>query len=455
MADAEQRTPASRLGRRARTRRDAWSSRIRESPAPTARPRAARFDPEADLAGLPRLRGRLRRGRDRRGRLRRPARSRTRSAAASTATTTCSLEHDAADRRRGRAAGRAHLLALPGHALSRTCAQVYSHPQALAQCDRFLRTLTGVEIIATYDTAGSAKLIAERAADRTRRRSPRRARREVFGLDAAASRPSRTSTTTSRASWSSRARARQPARPRIRAPTRRRIVFTLPNEPGALFKALSVFALRDIDLTKLESRPIPGRPWEYLFYVDLAVGRARPALRARARAPRRVRADRCASLGSYPSCQSTPVGETAAPAGGPASRRPASEPHERTPLTDRPEPRAGARHAQGRRLLRRRPAASRSSASPTPGSRSAPATSTCARWPRTSRRASARPAARRWSSTPSRSRDGITMGTEGMQRLARQPRGHRRLDRARRARQPASTALVVLVRLRQDDSRRA
>src|SRR5713226_1416679 len=74
-----------------------------------------------------------------------------------------------------------HLLALPGVTLA-GLRRVYSHPQGLAQCERFLRTLTGVEIIATYDTAGSAKLVAdERLADAAAIASARAG--EIFGLE--------------------------------------------------------------------------------------------------------------------------------------------------------------------------------------------------------------------------------------------------------------------------------
>jgi arogenate/prephenate dehydratase len=154
------------------------------------------------------------------------------------------------------------LLALAGTTMA-ALRKIYSHPQALAQCERFLRTLSGVEIIATYDTAGSAKLVAdEHLTDAAAIASARAG--EIFGLTPLASSIQDFDDNVTRFIVI----GREPLAHGV--PDKTSIVFSLPNEPGSLFKALSVFALRGLDLTKLESRPIPGKPWEYLFYVDLA-----------------------------------------------------------------------------------------------------------------------------------------------------------------------------------------
>jgi prephenate dehydratase len=188
-----------------------------------------------------------------------------------------------------------HLLALPGATLE-GIRRVFSHPQGLAQCDRFLRTLKGVEIIATYDTAGSAKMIADQKMGDAAAIASLRAG-EVFGLKALRSSIQDFAHNTTRFLII----GRQPLFSTRADKTT--IVFTLPNEPGALFKALSVFALRGIDLTKLESRPIPDRKWEYLFYVDLAASRDDvPCSRALAHLGEFASTLRI--LGSYPSCRS-------------------------------------------------------------------------------------------------------------------------------------------------------
>lgn len=142
--------------------------------------------------------------------------------------------------------------------------RVYSHPQALAQCERFLRSLRGVEVVATYDTAGSAKMIRDgELTDAAAIASSRAAR--IFGLSILRENVQDFESNITRFLVI----AREPVP--LAEPNKTTIVFSLSNTPGALFRALSVFALRDIDLTKLESRPIRGRPWEYLFYADLNI----------------------------------------------------------------------------------------------------------------------------------------------------------------------------------------
>jgi arogenate/prephenate dehydratase len=159
-----------------------------------------------------------------------------------------------------------NLLALPGIELS-GIRRVFSHPQALAQCEMFLQTLPGVEIVATYDTAGSARMIRDGGLRDTAAIASARAA-ELFGLSSL-----RTGIQDYEDNITRFLLIARDVRNIVGTPDKTSIAFALHNAPGALFKALSVFALRDIDLTKLESRPARGRPWEYVFYADLAAGR--------------------------------------------------------------------------------------------------------------------------------------------------------------------------------------
>jgi arogenate/prephenate dehydratase len=154
------------------------------------------------------------------------------------------------------------LLALPGTTLP-DIRVVYSHPQALAQCERYLKDL-GVTVEAVYDTAGGAKLVADQQRQDAAALASRRAA-DVFGLTVLQEAVQDFEFNITRFAIIGGA---PPA-----DANKTTIVFALPSTPGALFKALSVFALRDINLTKLESRPMRGRPWEYLFYVEVEARR--------------------------------------------------------------------------------------------------------------------------------------------------------------------------------------
>ena len=144
--------------------------------------------------------------------------------------------------------------------------RVHSHPQALAQCDANL-TRMGVEKVAEADTAGSAQMIRERGDHNAAALASKRAA-EVYGLAVLAENMEDNPENYTRFLVLSQEPLGSDTLQGDDFKTS--IVFSLHNEPGSLFKALSVFALRDIDLTKIESRPIQGQPWEYMFYVDFA-----------------------------------------------------------------------------------------------------------------------------------------------------------------------------------------
>jgi prephenate dehydratase len=177
-----------------------------------------------------------------------------------------------------------NLIAAPGVKLG-DLRRALSHPVALAQCRDFFRQHRRIEPVAFYDTAGSVKhVVGERLRDAAGIASLLAAKQYsgkvlARGIEDDKQNYTRFFEVTRGSVQTGHAPS---VRKRRRAANKTSIAFSLKNEAGALFKALSVFALRDISLAKIESRPVRGRPWEYVFFADFLRGDdeiARNALR--------------------------------------------------------------------------------------------------------------------------------------------------------------------------------
>jgi len=166
------------------------------------------------------------------------------------------------------------LLGVPG-AQRAALRRVLSHPVALAQCERFLRELLGVEVVAFYDTAGAAGEVARRKDTSLGAVAGVLAARR-YGLEVLAERIEDEPHNQTRFLLV----ARDATPPPADVPAKTTLRLKLPHRPGTLARALAPFADAGLNLTKLESRPDRSTPWEYLFYLDVEGRAAEPAMRS-------------------------------------------------------------------------------------------------------------------------------------------------------------------------------
>jgi len=184
------------------------------------------------------------------------------------------------------------LLSLPGQQLS-DIKRVISHPQALAQCDAYLREL-GPEIVATYDTAGSAKMVREENLQGVAAVAGAGAA-ELYQLDILAH-----GIQTIKDNYTRFIALGRESMPRREGEAKTMLVMATAHQPGSLHKCLGVLAANNINLLKLESRPSRQRIWEYVFYLDFAGHRDDPPVR-RALADLAGHTLFCKVLGSFAS----------------------------------------------------------------------------------------------------------------------------------------------------------
>lgn len=200
------------------------------------------------------------------------------------------LSHDVHIQREFQLRIRHNLIAAPGVKL-KDVKRVYSHPVALDQCREFFRGHPHVTAVPFYDTAGSVKHVISSGLRDAAAVAGKQAATEyngeilLSGLE------------DDKQNFTRFVLINQSAK-KIKDANKTSVCFSLKNMPGVLFKALSVFALRDISLSKIESRPRRGHPWEYVFFVDFLTGDTEPARNALAHL--REISDFVKVLGIYP-----------------------------------------------------------------------------------------------------------------------------------------------------------
>jgi len=175
------------------------------------------------------------------------------------------LTHDVKVERETELRIRHNLIALPGVTID-DIDRVFSHPVALAQCRRFLAAHPMMQALAFYDTAGSVKQLVEQS-DRHSAAIASQAAARYYGahiLEADIEDNPENYTRFFQVRRTADA-VTDPAANKIS------LAFSLENRPGSLVAALSELAAIGTNLTKIESRPVHGKPWEYIFYVDCQI----------------------------------------------------------------------------------------------------------------------------------------------------------------------------------------
>ena len=155
------------------------------------------------------------------------------------------------------------LITMPGTRF-RDVRQAFSHPVALNQCRHFFEQHKSIEATTFYDTAGSVKMLKEKAPAGAAAIASEAAARIYGGVILKKNIEDNSNNYTRFFLLTKQKKITL----QNRQPWKTSVVFTTANTPGTLFKVMACFALRDLSLTKIESRPLVGHPWEYMFYVD-------------------------------------------------------------------------------------------------------------------------------------------------------------------------------------------